>query len=240
MDSPKILVVDIETAPAEMWGWGLYNQNFGISQIKKHPYILCIGAKWVGDDEGFMFTKWEHGERGMLRGALKLIKEADAVVHKNGTTFDIPWIRLELLRMKMPPLPPITHIDLQKAAKTYFRFLSNKLEYIGQYLGEGGKHKTDFDLWKECMAGDEKARKKMVEYCARDIRLTERIYHRFRPFMENHPALRAVGAEACTKCGSKNTKKDGFRYTKCFKIQTHQCNNPACRGYFSGKRTKVA
>lgn len=236
---PKILVVDIETAPALGYMWGLFKQNIGVSQVKRPPYILCIGCKWVGGAV-HMFSRWEHGEIGQLEHLLELIKEADAVVSKNGIKFDIPWIRTELLRLRMQPLPPLTHIDLEKAARGYFRFLSNKLEFIGQYLGEGGKHKTDFDLWIGCMEGRERDQRAMLRYCAQDLRLTERIYHRMRPHIENHPAIRAVGAEACTKCGSKDTKKDGFRYTKCCKIQVHQCNNPKCRGYFSGKKTKVA
>lgn len=233
----KILVVDIETAPAELYGWGLYNQNFGLSQVKKAPYILCIGAKWVGGATE-MLSLWEHGRAGMLERLLELVKEADAVVSKNGIKFDIPWIRTELALLKMHPLPPLTHIDLEKAARGYFRFFSNKLEWIVEYLGEGKKIKTDFDLWKETIEGCPKARKKMLRYCARDLRVTEKVYIRLRPHIENHPAIRAVGAEGCPKCESKRTKKDGIRHTKLFAVQLHKCLD--CHGYFSGKKWKVA
>jgi transposase-like protein len=78
----------------------------------------------------------------------------------------------------------------------------------------------------------------MLRYCAGDLRLTERVYRRMRPHLENHPAIRAVGSEGCPKCHSKKTQKRGVRYTACFQIQRHQCNN--CGGWFSGKRKKVA
>jgi hypothetical protein len=238
-NKPRILVVDIETAPAELWGWGMFKQNFGVEQVKKAPYILCIGAKWVGQKDIFMFSQWEHGTQGMLGSILELIEEADAVVSKNGIKFDIPWIRTELLLHKMRPLPALTHIDLEKAARYYFRFLSNKLDWIGQYLGEGAKVEHEgFKLWRKVMEGDPYARRRMLRYCAGDIKLTERCYIRMRPHIENHPAIRAIGSTACQKCQSKKTQRRGWRYTACFRVQRHQCTN--CGGWFSGKREKVA
>lgn len=239
MNRPRILVIDIETMAALQWGWGMYNQNFGVNQVEAHPYILCVGYKWIGEKGANCLTNWEMSQEEMLQRTLDLIKEADAVVSKNGIKFDIPWIRTELLKYKMKPLPPLTHIDLEKAARAYFRFHSNKLDYILQYLGFGGKLEHEgFALWRKVQAGDEKARRKMVRYCLTDVNKTAILYKEMRPHIENHPALRALGSEACPKCQSKNTKKDGIRRTACFHIQTHQCNS--CGGYFSGKRTKVA
>lgn len=238
---PKILVLDIETMAALMWGWGMYNQNFGVSQVEEHPYIICVGYKWVGEGSAHCLCNWEISQEEMLLKILDLINEADAVVSKNGVKFDIPWIRTELLKHGMKPIRPLTHIDLEKVAKKYFRFHSNKLEYILQYLGMGGKLEHEgWPLWRKVKAGHEPSQKKMRRYCMMDVTQTEKLYFRFLPHIEDHPALRAVGAEGCTKCGSKNTKKDGFRYTKMFKIQCHQCLNPGCHGYFSGKRVKVA
>lgn len=239
VDAPRILVIDIETMAALMWGWGMYNQNFGVNQVKEHPYILCVGYKWVGEKETFCLNSWEMTQEEMLQRTLDLIKEADAIVSKNGIKFDIPWIRTELLRYKMAPLPPLTHIDLEKAARGYFRFHCNKLEYILQYLGFGGKLEHEgFGLWRKVQAGHAPSRRKMERYCKHDVRQTARLYLEMRPHIENHPALRALGSEACPKCQSKDTKKDGIRRTKCYHIQTHQCNS--CGGYFSGKMKKVA
>lgn len=240
--NPRILVVDIETAPAELYGWGLYNQNFGVEQVKKAPYILCIGLKWVDEKHHEMLTVWDHGQVEMLTRLTERLKEADAIVTKNGVKFDIPWIRTELALRRMPPLPLLTHIDLEKVVRQYFRFFSNKLDWIARYLEVGKKkgNEKGFVLWKEVIEGCPKARKQMEKYCANDLTITEEVYKVVRPHMENHPAIRAVGSEACTKCGSKHTKKDGWRYTKCFRVQQHQCLNPKCNGYFSGKREKVA
>jgi uncharacterized protein YprB with RNaseH-like and TPR domain len=221
-----------------MWGWGMFKQNFGVEQVKEYPYILMVGYKWIGQP-GQVLTNWDMSQEEMLFHTSNLIKEADCIITKNGTRFDVPWIRTELLKHKMPPLKNVTHIDLEKAARAYFRFHSNKLEFILKYLGIGKKVEHEgFGLWRKVMEGNENARKRMVRYCKGDLIGTERLYKEMRPYIQNHPAIRSIGTLACAKCGSKNTKKDGFRYTACYKIQEHQCND--CHGYFSGKRVKVA
>lgn len=241
MDDPRILVVDIETAPAELYGWGMYNQNFGVSQVKKDPYILCIGYKWVGERDIEVVTNWENTQQEMLQTIIDLIGEADAVVSKNGIKFDIPWIKTEILKYKLEPLPQLTHIDLQKIAKANFRFLSNKLDYIVQYLDIGKKVEHEgFGLWEKVMAGDELARRRMVRYCKGDVRITDRLYGRMKPYMIDHPVMRAIGAEVCPNCGSKHTQRRGKRYTRHYEINRHQCMNNKCRAWFSGKRKKVA
>jgi len=239
MHKPRILVIDIETAPAELWGWGMHKQNFGVDQVKAHPYILCVGYKWVGERRTHCLAGWELGQREMLRETLALLEECDAVVSKNGARFDIPWIRTELLKYKLGPMPKLTHIDLEKAARAYFRFLSNKLDYIVQYLDIGKKVEHEgFPLWRKVMEGSKEARRRMVDYCKGDIIVTERLYNEMGPHIENHPAIRAAGAHACVFCHSKRTQKRGPRYTACFKIQRHQCLD--CRKWFDGKRERVA
>jgi DNA polymerase III epsilon subunit-like protein len=177
----------------------------------------------------------------MLLRTTELLKEADAIVTKNGTRFDVAWIRTELLKHKLPPLPNVTHIDLEKAARAYFRFHSNKLEYILKYLGLGQKVKHNgFELWRKVMEGNLAAQRKMVHYCKGDLIGTEKLYKEMRPHILNHPAIRAIGTTGCPKCGSKKTKKDGFRYTACFRrrnrrVQSMKSKN-SCK---CGKEKKI-
>lgn len=239
MDKPRILVLDIETAPAELWGWGMFNQNFGVEQVKAHPYILCVGYQWLGEGRPQCLTLWELGQKEMLSAVRDLLQAADVVVGKNSEKFDYPWLNTEFLKNRIAPHRPVSHVDLQKTFKSQFRFLSNKLEYALQYLDMGGKVPNEgFKLWRKVMEGDEAARRKMVRYCLGDVRKTGQLYLRMRPWIKNHPAMRSLGSEACPSCLSKNTKRDGIRRTACFHVQQHQCNN--CGRYFSGKRVKVA
>jgi DNA polymerase III epsilon subunit-like protein len=197
-----------------------------------------VGYQWLGEGVPRSFSHWDLGPVKMLKETRKLLQEADIIVGKNSVKFDYRWIQTEFLKYDINPPKLPSHVDLEKTARSQFRFLSNKLDYILQYLGMGNKMDTGgFKLWKEVIEGDAAARRKMVKYCLQDVRQTGRLYYKMLPYINNHPALRSLGSEACPNCLSKKTKKDGIRRTACFHIQQHQCLN--CGKYFSGKRTKV-
>jgi hypothetical protein len=46
-NGPKILTIDIETAPLEAWAWGLFDQNIALNQIKTEWSVLAYAAKWL-------------------------------------------------------------------------------------------------------------------------------------------------------------------------------------------------
>lgn len=235
---PKILVLDIETAPAELYGWGMYNQNFGVSQIKKPPYILCVGAQWLGQPNVQMYTRWDMGEEAMLRKVQELITEADALVGKNSERFDLPWLKGEFVRLGIPNPPPTTHIDLEKTCRKEFRFLSGKLEFIAPFLGVGDKMDTGgFELWAEVMKNNPVAQRKMVRYCARDVRITGKLYKKIRSFIPNHPHMGFTPKRECGCCGSSKVHVSKWRRTKAMRIQQLHCQS--CGSYFDGIKQKV-
>lgn len=238
-DKPKILVIDIETAPAEFWGWGMFNQNFGVEQIKADPYILCVGMQWLGDRHIDMVTKWDNGTEEMLQIVSDRITEADMIVGKNSEGFDLPWLMTEFLKHGIKIPPPTTHIDLQKVARRNFRFLSGKLEYIVQYLEIGKKMDPGgFKLWRQVIEGNEVARRKMMRYCARDVGVTGKLYYRMRPAITNHPHMGFTPKKQCGACGSHHVHVSKWRRTRAMRIQQLHCQN--CGSYFDGIRQKVA
>jgi hypothetical protein len=88
--------------------------------------------------------------------------------------------------------PACKSIDALKIARSRFAFLSNRLNDLGAYLGVGRKlPHTGFHLWRVCMQGHPKARRRMRAYNARDVTLLERVCElRPRsPFHPNHSAL---------------------------------------------------
>lgn len=239
MDKPKILILDIETAPAELYSWGMYNQNFGVEQVKAHPYILCVCAKWLDKSEVLSFSKWEHGTETMLQEVANLIQEADALVGKNSERFDVPWLMTEFLKHGITMPAPTTHIDLQKVAKKNFRFLSNGLEYILRYLELGHKNDTGgFKLWKQVIDGKPVAQRKMLRYCQQDVRQTGRLYKKMLPFITNHPHMGFTPKKACGACGSSRVHVSKYRRTRTMVIQQLHCQS--CGSYFDGVRKKVA
>lgn len=236
----KILLLDIETAPHIGYVWGLWQQNIGLSQLLESGYVLCWSAKWLGDDK-VHFDSLQHSKpKTMLRRVHKLLDEADAIIHYNGTRFDIPTLNKEFLLHRMGPPSSSRQIDLYSTAKSRFRFASNKLDYIAQQLGVGKKHKHEgFELWVKCMNGDKEAWATMEAYNKQDVNLLEQVYYIFRPWIRNHPNIGLYGewdSIVCPSCGSDSLTKRGFAYTTTGKYQRYCCD--AC-GHWSRDRRGV-
>lgn len=219
-------MLDIETAPHLAAVWGMYDQNIGLNQLMKPGYTLCWAAKWHGDKE-VMFDSVLSGHRKMIRGVHKLLADADAVCHYNGTKFDIPTLNKEFLLMGLAPPAPYKQIDLLRTARSRFRLASNKLDFVASQLGLGHKetHKG-FELWLECMAKKPEAWDVMERYNKRDVVLLEQVYDRLLPWIANHPNQSVYhGGACCPNCGSENAQARGFAVARTMRYQRFQCTD---------------
>lgn len=233
----KVLFLDIETRPAAVYVWKLWDvRNISLDQVISAGGLLCFGSKWGDSKESEFYSEWEHGTKEMLRQAHRLISEADAIVTYNGDRFDLPKLMGEFLQQKMTPPPPPTSIDVFKTVRK-LGLLSGKLAFVGPMLKLGDKVKHEgFSLWTKVMAGDEKAQKRMTQYCLQDVFLLEKVYDQIKPFIKNHPHI-GEGAGECGACGSRKTQSRGYRRTKFFKIQRLQCQK--CGAWSDGKREGI-
>lgn len=176
----------------------------------------------------------------MLARIFKLLNEADAVVHYNGTKFDIPTLNKEFLLYGMTPPAPYKQIDLLKVARSQFRFPSNKLDYVAQSLKLGQKSKhTGHQLWIDCMAKNQEAWATMEEYNKNDVVLLEKVYDKLKPWIKNH-ANHSVHEDGlcCPNCSSIEYQRRGWSMTNAYKYQRFQCNS--CGNWFRGSRTNTA
>jgi predicted PolB exonuclease-like 3'-5' exonuclease len=190
-------------------------------------YTLCWAAKWF-EDKDIQFESILHGAKGMLRKVHKLLDEADVVVHYNGTRFDIPTLNKEFLKYDMSPPAPYAQVDLLRTARSQFRFASNKLDYVAEFLGFGGKVKTKgHQLWKGCMEGDADSWQEMEEYNKHDVKLLEDVYIRMLPWIKNHPNHNVYKEDGeslcCTHCGGYHYQRRGWYYTQSTKYRRFQC-----------------
>lgn len=223
----KLLQLDIETAPNVVYVWGLYDQNISTTQIIASGYTLCYAAKWYGDDEVHFDSVRKSGMKRMLSGIHKLLNEADAVIHYNGRSFDIPTLNKEFLIHGLPPPAPYKQIDLYRVVKAEFRFPSKKLDYIAKELGFDGKeqHKGQA-MWTGCMNGDAESWAEMEKYNRGDVRELERLYERLRPWIRSHPNAGVYdepGLPVCPNCGSGRLERRGFAFTAIGKYARHVC-----------------
>jgi hypothetical protein len=232
----KLLFIDIEWEPATAYVWRMWDENISPDQLIDEGGMLCFCARWADSKDYMFFSKWTDGRQGMAEAALKLLSEADAVVTYNGDKYDLPKITGEIILAGLQPPPPVTSIDCLKAVKK-FGFVMNRLAYIGPLFKAGKKVKHEgFNLWKDVIAGDPKAQKRMEKYCIQDVVVLYNLYYRILPFIRNHPHM-GPNKVGCGACGSKNVHNRGFRRTKAFRIQRLQCQD--CGAWSDGPRQKM-
>ena len=245
--SAKIVLLDIETAPNLGWVWGKYDQN--VIAFYSTTYILSFAYKQLGDDGIIVralpdykgYAKSPTNDGSLVRDLWAVLDGADIVVGHNGDAFDIKRSNARFIAHGLAPPAPFKTIDTLKIAKKHFKFESNKLGDLGQYLAIGKKlAHTGFDLWKGCMDGDPASWEMMKAYNVQDVQLLEEVYLKLRPWATAHPNLNLYGSTTdtakCTSCGSDHVQKRGYSYAVTQIRQRFQCMD--CRHWFSGEVVK--
>ena len=233
----KILLIDIETSPNTAHVWGLYNQNVSLNQLMESSYVMCWAAKWLDEDEVHFSSMMETTHRRMIRKAHKLLDEADAVIHYNGTKFDIPTLNKEFLLLGLRPPAPYKEIDLLRTSRSRFKFPSNKLDYVAQALGLGEKVKhIGHELWIRCMNKDKAAWDMMKKYNIHDVVLLEKVYERMLAWIKNHPNQNSYhDGTVCPTCGGSNLQKRGVSCNSTYQYQRYVCRD--CNSWSRGNKS---
>jgi len=214
---PKILLLDIETTPMEVYVWGLSKNDYiSPTFVLKDYNVICYSAKWLFDSKMMHDVQTpkearKRDDKRVTKSIYALMDEADIIIGHNVDRFDDRKLKARFVLNGFPPLSPYRNIDTYKIAKQ-FGFSSNKLDYLGKLIIRRQKIKTDFDLWKRCLAGDKDALKEMSVYCDGDVALLEDIYLFFRGWMKSHPNLGVwddSDGESCPVCLSKELEDNG-------------------------------
>jgi len=173
---------------------------------------MCWAAKWLGEKKVYFNSMMESSHKKMIKEIYDLLEEADAVIHYNGTKFDIPTLNKEFLLLGLTPPAPYKEIDLLRTSRSKFKFPSNKLDYVAQALGLGEKVKhIGHELWIRCMNKDKQAWDMMKKYNIQDVVLLEKVYEKMLSWIRNHPNQNGYHAGVvCPNCGSSNLIKRGL------------------------------
>lgn len=248
--SPKILFLDIETLPMEVYAWDLWNPN-SVEGIKQRATILSIQYKWQHEDKAHAFsvlntlfefnTKTMKAIKGKELGKTishvredkyilwefrRLLEEADMVVTQNGRKFDIKWIHGVNRIHGMDPLPDTTHFDTLLKCKSKYKLASYKLDYLAKVFNlPQKKAKTSYVWWVKAAEGDVDSIKRIVKYGIQDVYVLEALYNKI---VRDFPALIKIDhgikpVTKCEHCGSKKLRSNGFRFTANKKYQRLQC-----------------
>lgn len=230
---PKVLLLDIETAPILGYVWGLFDQNVALNQIYSDWHILSWSAKWLDEDK-IMYADQRYAkdvadDRRILKQIWKLLDEADVIITQNGKNFDAKKLNARFVLQGLKPPSSYKHIDTFIIAKKHFAFTSNKLEYLSDKLCTKFKKLKPkkfqgFEMWKACLNGNMAAWREMEKYNKHDVLALEELYKKLIPwdntinFNVYHDNL-----EHICQCGSKKFRNKGYYYTATSKFKRYKC-----------------
>jgi DNA polymerase elongation subunit (family B) len=224
----RILTLDIENAPNLAHVWSLFNQNVSLAQLQEVATVISVAAKWYDSRDVLFYSDHHNGHDEMIRQVHALVSEADLIVGYNSAGFDMKHLNREFILAGLNPPAPYKNVDLLQTVRKQFKFASGKLDHVAQQLGLGKKTShAGHELWVRCMRGDDAAWDLMRKYNIQDVRLTEKLYDRLRPWIPNHPHISMyTGAEwGCPVCGNKDLSKfrAGTSYANVQRYRMYQC-----------------
>lgn len=231
---PKVLVFDIETSPLKAFVFqkSVWKTNVTDDQVISEWFMLCWSAKWLFDGEimSDRLTGKEaikEDDKRIVKSLWELLDEADIVIAHNGDSFDIPNMNTRFVVQNFFPPSPYQTVDTKSVAKKQFGFTHNSLDALCKQFGLGEKKQTDFELWKNCVDGDDEALQYMQEYNIDDVKLLEELYLKLRPWIKGHPNLGLyidIDEPVCPNCGSRELQYIGkYHYTSVNKFPLVRC-----------------
>jgi DNA polymerase elongation subunit (family B) len=232
------LYFDLECSPNIGFFWTAgYKLNISTESIIKERAIICICYKWEDEEETHsVYWDSKQNDKKLLIEFIKVANQANELVGHNGDKFDLAWIRTRCLFHRIEMFPTYVTIDTLKVARSKFKFNSNKLNYIAQYLGIGEKIHTEYNLWKDIVLNKCKdSMEKMIKYCKQDVILLEKVHKELNhhiPAKTHYGVLFGEDRGTCPECGSDDLARNNkvVTATGLTRIQ-YRCNT--CHKYHS-------
>lgn len=227
MEKPKIVLWDTEVSPAIVAGYGNKWDFHYVKELEPQK-LMCYAYKYLGE-ESVKFVSMHDFETQaeLIQSLADLLDEADITVAHNGINFDDKMANTFFITNGIDRPSPSKSIDTLRTARRKFRFPSNSLNDLGEYLGLGGKAETTYgSIWESFIAGDAEAAELMETYNARDVELLEAIYNRFLPYIDNHPnmGLYLQKPGVCPHCAKEVLQKRGVVQRVNGLVQQYWCN----------------
>lgn len=215
--------------------WSIWEQNVALNQVHTDWSVLSWSAKWLNEPANKMMyadlrkAKNIDDDKKLLQGIWSLLDEADVVVTQNGNSFDIKKLNARFILNGMQPPSSYKRIDTKLLAKKHFNFTSNKLEYMTDKLCTKYKKLKHtkfpgFEMWTECIKGNQAAWREMERYNKYDVLALEELYKLMIPW-DNSLDFNVFSDsnEVVCKCGSTDFIKRGYFYTNAGKFQRYKC-----------------
>lgn len=225
----KILFFDIEVSRDIVGGYG-NKYDFKVVKTYKHQELMCFAYRWKGEKK-IHYVSRNHvgGYKEMLQHLWNVLDDADIVVAHNGNKFDIKMANRFFVKNGLGPVAPYKSVDTLQVARSTFKFQSNSLNDLCEYLGLGQKRNITYaDLEDDFLNNPTpKIERLMEQYNKQDIVLLELLYETFLPFIKNHPNLGDITQtdHICPKCASPNIVPYGSSPRRNGRVKAYRCED---------------
>lgn len=230
----KILLYDLEVSRSLVEGYG-NRWDFKVIKFIRPQQLMCYSWKELGEKNIHFVSRHDFKTyHEFVKSLRDLLDSADVTIAHNGGSFDDKMANRFFVTEGLTPPKPRKTIDTKREAQRWFRFESNKLDDLGQFLGVGRKEEIGYSDLEDDFMSDNPSRntvKLMKKYNNQDVLLLEEIYYIIRPYMQNHPNMGDIEQinGVCPKCLSKDLKLEGTHARRNGRVQSYSCGN--CGGW---------
>jgi len=252
-DGPKIYLIDIETAPMEVYVYEPWDQNIRHNQVINDWSILSFAAMNYSTGEMIYRDLRDHSDprddTPLLEELWNILDAADILITQNGKKFDVKKINARLIHKRIrrrQPYSTFKHVDTKIIAKRYFGFTYNSLEYLCEHFDV--KHKKlkhdkfpGMELQKECLKGNPDAWREMEEYNRQDILALRDVWEAMRAWDATVNTNLYIGTRNanCRQPGcSGEYLRNGFYFSAAGKYQRYRCD--ACGNEARGRENLLS
>ena len=238
---PRVVGLDIETAPIQAYIWRLGKQVVTLDQVIQHSSILSFSYMVRGEDKVHFYSTFgqadPYDDKWLLQKLWHILDEASVVVAHNGARFDMPIIRYRMYHHGMPPPSPWKLLDTLLMSRSVGMADSHKLAYLTKRLAEQKSSHGKFPglaLWKEFLKGNKGARDEMQDYNDQDVRSMMALFEAMLPWSRNVSNLVNIQSgidkgPQCPRCGSHDVQARGYTQTAAARYKRYRCNS--CGGW---------
>ncbi len=236
---PKVLIWDIETSSIDLlvrqYDLKSFAGRHDPSKIVRDWVMLGASWKWHGSPHVksvSVSSKDTANDYEVVSILHTVLDEADILVGHNSDAFDLKKFNTRAIKYGFSPIAPKKSYDTLKIARKYFRFTSNKLRYVADYLGLEAKDESPD--WDKCLLGDENELRYMRQYNRQDVITTEQVFDKLRSYHNTGPDLNTIRpmvdvldkpVHTCPACQSPDLRRDKPKFNKSGKLvgYLYQC-----------------
>ena len=233
-NAPKVLLLDIETSMLEAYLWHLGEQRIPpVNMTETWSMLTWLNHGKVMSGRVTPTEARYREDNSIIERIWKLLEEADIVCGHNVHRFDLRRLNTRFIKNGLPRPMPYQVIDTLKVAKKHFYVPSYKLDELCKFFEIPTKLPTVYQLWIDCVQGDETALKRMEKYNKNDVIILEDLFFKLQQWMDTPTNMNLyveTDKSICPQigCGREIQEENwkGHYYTNTGKYKTFRC--PSC------------